>query len=68
MEKIGTVKVEVHLVSLKSIMAIVPKLEEEKRQLNKDLSRIGYKGLLVQPWSIRSKDMAREFSQEYLNE
>ena len=48
MEKTGIVKVEVHLVSLKSIVAIVPKDEEEKRQLSEDLSWIGCEGLLVQ--------------------
>ena len=68
MGKTGTVKVEVHLVSLKSIVAVVPKDEEEKRQLSKDLNWIGCKGLFVQPWSIRSKDMAREFLQERSNE
>ena len=61
MGKTRTIKVEVHPMSLKSIMAIVPKDEEEKRQLSEDLSQIGCKGLLVQSWSIRSKDMAREF-------
>ena len=64
MGKTGIVKVEVHLMNLKSIVAIVPKDEEEKKLLSEDLSRIGCEGLLVQPWIIRSEDMAREFLQE----
>ena len=68
MGKTGIVKVEVHSVSFKSIMALVPKDEEEKRQLSEDLSWVGCKGLLVQPWSIRSEDMVREFLQECSNE
>ena len=55
-------------MSFESIMAIVPKDEEEKRQLSEDFNWISCKGLLVQPWSIRSKDMAREFLQERSNE
>ena len=49
MEKIETIKIEVHPVSLKSIVVVVPKDEEEKWQLSEDLSQIGYEGLLVQP-------------------
>ena len=48
MEKTGTIKIEVHPVSLKSIVAVVLKIKEEKKQLSEDLSRIGCKGLLVQ--------------------
>ena len=67
MEKNEAMKVEVPMVSLKSVVAIVSKDEGEKRQLVEDLTRIGCKGLLVQHWSLKSKDMAREFSQEYSN-
>ena len=66
--KIGAVTVEVHPVSLRSIVPVVPKNEEDKRQLMEDLTRIGCKGLLVQPWSLKSEEMAQEFLQEHSNE
>ena len=47
MEKTETVKIEVHPMNLKSIVAVVPKDEEEKRQLSEDLNRIGCKGLPI---------------------
>ena len=64
MEKTRAVKVEVHLVNLRSIVLVVPKNEEKKRQLLEDLTRIGCEGLLVQPWSLKSEEMAQAFLQE----
>ena len=60
MGKAEAVKVKEHPVSLKSIVPVVPRDEGEKliRQLIKDLIQIGYKGLLAQPWSLRSKENA----------
>ena len=49
MAKTSTVKVEVPLVSLKSVTPIVPKNEEEKQQLVEDLTRMGCEGLLQEP-------------------
>ena len=68
MGKTGAVKVEVHLVSLKSVVLVVLKNEEEKQQLVEDLTRIRCEGLLVQPWSLKSEEMAQEFLQECSNE
>ena len=61
MGKVGTVKVEVHPMSLKSVILVVPKDEKEKELLVEDLTRMGYKGLLVEPWVLKSKVMAQEF-------
>ena len=36
--------------------------------LVEDLTRIGYEGFLIHPWSLRSKEMVKEFSQERYNE
>ena len=47
MEKAGTVKVEVHLVSLKSVIPVVPKDKKEKL-LVEDLTKIGCEDLLVE--------------------
>ena len=47
MEKAGTVKVEVQLVSLKSVIPVVPKNEKEKELLVEDLIRMGCEGLLL---------------------
>ena len=67
MEKVGTIKVEVHHVSLKSIIPVVLKNEKEKELLVKDLTRMGCEGLLLQPWALKSKVMAQEFLQEHSN-
>ena len=68
MEKIEVVKAEMHMVNLRSIVPAVPKDEGKKILLIEDLTQIGCKGLLIQPWSLRSKEMVREFSQECSNE
>ena len=57
MGKIETVKVEMHPVSLRSVVLAIPKDEGEKRQLVEGLTWIGCEGLLVLPWSLRSKEM-----------
>ena len=68
MEKAGTVKVEVHPISLKSITLVVSKNEKEKELLVEDLIRMGCEGLLLQSWALKSKAMAQEFLQECSNE
>ena len=45
-------------MNLKSVVPVVPKNEEEKQQLVEDLTQMGCKGLLVQPWGLKSKAMA----------
>ena len=57
----GKVKVEMHHVSLKSIVPVVLKDEGKKQQLVEDLTQMGCKGLLVQPWGLKSEEMAQEF-------
>ena len=61
MGKTGAVKVEVPFVSLRSVVPVVSKDEGEKRQLVEDLIRMGCEGLLVQPWGLKSEEMAQEF-------
>ena len=58
MAKAGIVKVELPSVSLKSVTLVVPKNNEEKEQLVEDLTCMGYEGLLVEPWILRSEAMA----------
>ena len=48
MEKTESVKAEMPMVSLRSIVPTVPKDESEKLQLVEDLSQIGCKDLLAQ--------------------
>ena len=62
MEKTEAVKIEMHLVSLRSVVAAVPKDEGEKLQLIEDLTWIECEGLLAHPWSLKSKEMVQEFS------
>ena len=68
MGKIETMKAEMPIVSLRSIVPAMTKDENEKLQFMEDLSWIGFEGLLAQPWSLRSEEMAREFLQERSNE
>ena len=57
MAKVGHVKVEQHPVSLKSVIPIMPGKEEEKLQLVEDLTKMGCKGLFVEPWMLKSETM-----------
>ena len=68
MEKIGAVKLEVPLVSLRSVMPLVPRDAKEKEQLVEDLTQMGSKGLLAKLWTLRSKAMVQEFLQARSNE
>ena len=67
MKKAGIVKVEVHPVSLKSIIPVVPKNENEKELLVQDLTRMGCEGLLVEPWALKSEGGAQDFLQARSN-
>ena len=42
-------KVEVHPVSLKSVITVVPQDKKEKEMLVEDLIRMGCEGLLLEP-------------------
>ena len=61
MRKAGIVKVEEPLVSLKLVVPIVSKNEQEKQMLVEDLTQMGCEGLLMEPWALKSKTMAQEF-------
>ena len=67
MRKAGAAKVEVPSVSLKSLVPIVSKDKQEKQQLEEDLTKMGYNGVLLQPWSLKNKAMAQEFLQARSN-
>ena len=58
MAKTSAVKVEVPSVSFKSVMPMVPKNKEEKRQLVEDLTQMGCEGLLLEPSSLKNEAMA----------
>ena len=53
-----TVKIELPSVSLKFVNPVVPRDAKKKEQLLEDLIQMGYKGLLVEPWTLRSEAMA----------
>ena len=57
MAKFSAIKVELPSVSLKSVIPVVPRNTEKKEQLVEDLTRMGYEGLLVEPWMLRSEAM-----------
>ena len=57
MGKVGTVKVEVHPVSLKSVIPVVPKDNKKKELLVEDLTKMRCEGLLVEPWVLKNEAM-----------
>ena len=61
MASASTINVELYPVSLRSVTPVVPRKEEEKLQLAEDLTKMGYKGLLVELWALRSEAMVQEF-------
>ena len=61
-------KAEMGPISLRSIPAVVPTDEEEKQQLANDLTKMGCKGLLPEPWALKSEATVREFHYEHSNE
>ena len=68
MARASLVKAEARHVSLKSVPAIVPKKDEEKQQLASDLTKMGCKGLLAEPWAMESEAMVQEFLHPRSNE
>ena len=54
MARTCVVKVELPPISLKSVNPVVPKDKKEKEQLLEDLTRMGCKGLLAEPWTLKS--------------
>ena len=66
--KSALVKVEAHSVSLRSVPAVVPKKEEEMQQLVDDLTKMGCKGLLAEPWAMKSEAIVQEFLHPCSNE
>ena len=60
-------KVEVHSVSLKSVIPAISKDKKKKEMLVEDLARMGCEGLLLEPWSLKSEAMAQEFQHERSN-
>ena len=63
----GKTRGEPQPVSLKSVISAVSQDEGEKLILVEDLTQIGCEDLFTQPWSLRSEEIAREFSQERSN-
>ena len=62
MGKAGTIKVEVHPMSLKSVTPIVPK-DKKEELLVEDVTRMGCKGLLVESWALKSEAIVQDFLQ-----
>ena len=60
--KLGKIGGEPHPIGLRSVIPAVPQDKAKKMILVEDLTWIGCKGLLTHPWSLRSKEMVKEFS------
>ena len=63
MSKAGThaVKMEITTIGLQTVAPSIPRDLAEKDQLKEDLKRMGYEGLIVQPWIVKSREMVQEF-------
>ena len=57
MVRARVVKVDLHLVSLKSVTPAIPRKDEEKMQLAEDLAKMGCEGLFLEPWVLKSEAM-----------
>ena len=62
------VKMDVTTIGLQMVAPCIPRDPAEKDQLKEDLKRMGCKGLLVQPWTLKSREMVQEFLQPCSNE
>lgn len=50
-------------IPLRTVAPAIPRIEEEKKRLVKDLTRMGCKGLLTQPRNMKDEDIVREFTE-----
>ena len=64
----SSVKAKLRPVSLRSVPTIVSTNEEEKQQLADNLTKMGCEGLLVEPWTLKSEALVREFLHPRSNE
>ena len=53
----STVKLEFLSISLKSVIPILPRKDEEKLQLVEDLTKMECKRLILEPWALKSESM-----------
>ena len=61
------VKTEFLLVSLKSLAPVIPVKDEKKLHLVEDLTKMGCKGLILEPWALNSEAIAEEFQVQRSN-
>ena len=64
----STVKTEFLPVSLKSVAPVLLVKDKEKLHLVEDLTKMGYKGLILEPWALKSEAMVQEFQAQRSNE
>ena len=68
MAKAGRFKVELYPISLKSVALAISKNNKEKKMLVEDLTKMGCKGLLLEPWALKSEAKVQEFQRKRSNE
>ena len=56
-----SVKMETTIVGLQTVAPAIPRDPTEKEQLKADLKKMGCEGLLVQLWTLKSREMVQEF-------
>ena len=56
------------MVGLQVVAPSIPRDKKEKDQLVEDFKRMGCKGLIAEPWALKSRDMVQEFLQLHSNQ
>jgi len=56
------------VIPLQGVSPLIPSDENRKRELDKDLLRMGCGGLLAQPWDLKDEDMVEELLREQENQ
>ena len=66
--RMHAVKMELPSVGLQTVVPSIPRDPAKKEQLKADLKKMGCKGFLLQPWTLKSREMVQEFLQPHSNE
>ena len=53
---------------LRNVVPAISKCKSEMRELTKDLTRMGWKGLLAKPWNLRNEAVLRKILVERRNQ
>ena len=55
-------------LNLRSVNLVLPKEEQEKREIEEDLKQMGYEGFLGRPWNLKEEEMVIKLLDDQSNE